>query len=54
MIPKPFARVLISYGHPFEVAAGEDGFAAGVARAAATLDQVSGNDTWRDEAIAIA
>src|SRR5215210_7049746 len=54
MIPKPFARVLISYGHPFEVAGGEDGFAAGVARAAATLDQVSGNDAWRDAAIAIA
>ena len=54
MIPRPFARVTISYGHPFEVAAGEDGFATGVAQAEAGLDQVSGNDAWRDAAIAIA
>ena len=54
MIPKPFARVMISYGHPFEVSAGEDGLAAGVAQAAVSLDQVSGNDAWRDAAIAIA
>ena len=54
MIPKPFARVTISYGHPFEVAEGEEGFAMGVERAAASLEQVSGNDAWRDAAIAIA
>lgn len=54
MIPQPFARVWITYGQPFEVAAGDEGFAAGVARAAASLDQVSRNDPWRDEAIAIA
>jgi lysophospholipid acyltransferase (LPLAT)-like uncharacterized protein len=54
MIPKPFARVTISYGHPFEVAEGEEGFAIGVERAAASLEQVSGNDAWRDAAIAIA
>jgi lysophospholipid acyltransferase (LPLAT)-like uncharacterized protein len=54
MIPKPFARVWITYGDPFEVAAGEDGLAVGVARATASLDQVSRMDAWRDEAIAIA
>jgi lysophospholipid acyltransferase (LPLAT)-like uncharacterized protein len=54
MIPKPFARVRISYGHPFEVAEGEDGFAEGVVRASASLDEVSRNDAWHGEAIAIA
>jgi lysophospholipid acyltransferase (LPLAT)-like uncharacterized protein len=54
MIPKPFARVWISYGQPFEVAEGEDGFTQGVARAAASLDEVSRNDAWHGEAIAIA
>jgi lysophospholipid acyltransferase (LPLAT)-like uncharacterized protein len=54
MIPKPFARVWISYGQPFEVAEGEDGFAQGVARASASLDEVSRNDAWRGGAIAIA
>jgi len=54
MIPKPFARVWITYGIPFEVADGEEGFAQGVALASAGLDQVSRSDTWRGEAIAIA
>jgi lysophospholipid acyltransferase (LPLAT)-like uncharacterized protein len=54
MIPKPFARVGISYGQPFTVAAGEDGFAAGVARAAAGLEEVSRVHEWRDAATAIA
>ena len=54
MIPQPFARVRISYGQPFEVAEGEDGFAEGVARASASLDEVSRKDEWRAEAIAIA
>ncbi|HEX6433820.1 MAG TPA: lysophospholipid acyltransferase family protein [Gemmatimonadales bacterium] len=54
MIPKPFARVQISYGHPFEVAPGELGFAEGVERARAGLDEVSGKGTWHDEAIATA
>ena len=53
MIPKPGARVWISYGHPFEVAPGEDGFAAGVERAVAGLSQISRSGAWRDEAIAI-
>ena len=54
MIPKPFARVWVTYGHPFNVAEGEEGFAEGVARAAAGLDQVSRSGAWRGEAIAIA
>jgi lysophospholipid acyltransferase (LPLAT)-like uncharacterized protein len=52
MIPKPFARVLITYGEPFAVGPGEAGFADGLERAAAGLDQVSRNGTWRDAAIA--
>jgi lysophospholipid acyltransferase (LPLAT)-like uncharacterized protein len=53
MVPKPFARVWITYGHPFEVIPGEDGFAAGVERATESLDQVSRSGAWRDEAIPI-
>ena len=53
MIPKPFARVWITYGHPFEVASGEIGFAEGLERAGAALDQVSRSGAWRDEAIPI-
>jgi lysophospholipid acyltransferase (LPLAT)-like uncharacterized protein len=52
MIPKPFAKVWITYGEPFEVGSGEEGFADGLERAAAGLDQVSRSGTWRDEAIA--
>jgi lysophospholipid acyltransferase (LPLAT)-like uncharacterized protein len=52
MIPKPFAQVWITYGEPFEVGPGEEGFAEGLERAAAGLDQVSRSGTWRDEAIA--
>jgi len=54
MIPKPFAPVWISYGHPFQVGDGEEGFAEGVARAARSLDQLSSTDSWPDEAIVIA
>ena len=53
VIPKPFARVRISYGRPFEVAQGKTGYAEGLVRAAAGLDEVSGADAWRDEAIPI-
>jgi lysophospholipid acyltransferase (LPLAT)-like uncharacterized protein len=53
MIPKPFARVRITYGHPFDVAPGEDAFAAALGRASASLNEVSRNGAWRDEAIAI-
>jgi lysophospholipid acyltransferase (LPLAT)-like uncharacterized protein len=45
MIPKPFARVRITYGRPFEVAEGELGLAEGLARAAEGLDEVSRMDT---------
>ena len=41
MIPKPRARVRITYGRPFEVAEGEAGLAEGLARAAEGLDEVS-------------
>jgi hypothetical protein len=41
MIPKPLARVRITYGRPFEVAEGEVGLAEGLARAAEGLDEVS-------------
>lgn len=42
MIPKPLARVQITYGRTFAVAPGEVGLAEGLARAAAGLDEVSG------------
>jgi hypothetical protein len=41
MIPKPLARVRISYGLPFEVAEGESGLTEGLARAAEGLHEVS-------------
>ncbi len=42
MIPKPLARVRITYGRTFPIAGGEDGLAEGLARAAAGLEEVSG------------
>jgi lysophospholipid acyltransferase (LPLAT)-like uncharacterized protein len=54
MIPRPFARVHIRYGHAFEVAPGEQGFAEAVERARGAMDAVSGTGTWHDEAIATA
>jgi lysophospholipid acyltransferase (LPLAT)-like uncharacterized protein len=51
MIPKPFARVWITYGQPFDVAPGEVGFAEAVERATVGLREVSGNGAWHDEAI---
>lgn len=53
MIPQPLARVWITYGRPFEVGPGETGFAEGLEQAAASLDEVSRTNAWRDEAIAI-
>jgi lysophospholipid acyltransferase (LPLAT)-like uncharacterized protein len=52
MIPKPFAQVRITYGHPFQVGPGEDGFAEGMERAEAGLHELSGNGAWRDAVIA--
>jgi hypothetical protein len=42
MIPKPLARVRITYGMPFEIGEGECGLAEGLARAAAGLQEVAG------------
>jgi lysophospholipid acyltransferase (LPLAT)-like uncharacterized protein len=53
MIPQPLSRVWITYGRPFEVAAGEIGLSEGVERAAAGLGEVSRKGAWRDAAIAI-
>jgi lysophospholipid acyltransferase (LPLAT)-like uncharacterized protein len=53
MIPKPLAKVSITYGRPFEVGAGETGLAEGLERAAAGLEEVSKKDAWHDGAIAI-
>ena len=42
MIPKPLARVQITYGRTFEVAEGESGLAEGLAQAAAGLTELAG------------
>ena len=42
MIPKFGARVRIVYGRPFEVAAGEEGLAAGLEQAEARLREIAG------------
>ena len=42
VIPKPLARVRITYGRTFEVREGEQGLAEGLARAAEGLAEVSG------------
>jgi lysophospholipid acyltransferase (LPLAT)-like uncharacterized protein len=54
VIPKPLARVLITYGEPFEVQPGDAGFDEGVRRAVAGLDSVSRSHEWHAAAIAIA
>ncbi len=41
MIPKPLARVRITYGRPFEVAEGDTGLGEGLRRAAEGLHEVS-------------
>src|SRR5687768_3227254 len=41
MIPKPLARIRITYGRPFDVADGEAGLAQGLARAVEGLHEVS-------------
>lgn len=43
LIPRPAARVRISYGRPFEVAAGKEGLARGVADAAERLSEIAGD-----------
>jgi len=41
MIPKPLARVRVTYGRAFEVAEGEAGLADGLAQAIESLNEVS-------------
>jgi lysophospholipid acyltransferase (LPLAT)-like uncharacterized protein len=53
MVPKPLARVVITYGRPFEVAAGESGLAEGVEQAGIRLNEVSRTKPWVDGAMAI-
>jgi lysophospholipid acyltransferase (LPLAT)-like uncharacterized protein len=53
MIPQPLARIRISYGEPFKVAPGDAGLAEGVQRSASALSELSGDDAWHGEAIAI-
>ncbi|MBA2459298.1 MAG: lysophospholipid acyltransferase family protein [Gemmatimonadales bacterium] len=42
MIPKPAARVVVTYGRPFEVAEGESGLSAGLEDAIARLEEIAG------------
>jgi lysophospholipid acyltransferase (LPLAT)-like uncharacterized protein len=42
MIPKPAARVTITYGRPFEVAEGDTGLAAGLEDAIVRLGEIAG------------
>jgi lysophospholipid acyltransferase (LPLAT)-like uncharacterized protein len=48
MIPKPYARVRISYGEPFAVGAGPLEFQRGVERASAALDHLARADGCQD------
>jgi lysophospholipid acyltransferase (LPLAT)-like uncharacterized protein len=42
MIPKPAARVVVTYGRPFQVAEGESGLSAGLEDAIARLEEIAG------------
>lgn len=53
MIPQPLAKVMITYGRPFGIDSGEEGFAEGLAQAARRLDEISRKDPWVDGAIPI-
>jgi lysophospholipid acyltransferase (LPLAT)-like uncharacterized protein len=53
MIPKPLARVSITYGRPFEVAPGDSGLAEGLEQAALRLDEISRSNSWGEGAMAI-
>jgi hypothetical protein len=53
MIPKPLARVRITYGRPFEVAPGNGGLAEGLEEAALRLDEISRTNAWVEGAMAI-
>jgi lysophospholipid acyltransferase (LPLAT)-like uncharacterized protein len=45
LIPRPAARVTVSYGRPFEIEAGESGLAAGQREALARLEELAGRPT---------
>jgi hypothetical protein len=53
LVPRPFARVRIAYGTPFEVAPGEPGLAAARSRAALELAHIVQEVRWDEEAIPI-
>lgn len=50
LVPKPFARVRIAYGTPFEVGSGEEGLAAARVRAEAELAGAVREARWDDGA----
>jgi len=49
MIPKPAARVWVTYGEPFDVAPGEAGLAAAMAEAEARLAEIAPADAWQGQ-----
>jgi lysophospholipid acyltransferase (LPLAT)-like uncharacterized protein len=49
MIPKPGARVRITYGRPFDIGPGEDGITRGLAEAGARLSEITETE-WADGA----
>jgi lysophospholipid acyltransferase (LPLAT)-like uncharacterized protein len=49
MIPKPFTRVRITYGEPFQVAEGEIAHAEGLERARRALDECVRTAEWPDD-----
>ena len=51
LVPKPFARLRIAYGVPFQVAPGAAGLAAATTRALAALETVVQEVQWDDGAI---
>ncbi|HJR50953.1 MAG TPA: lysophospholipid acyltransferase family protein [Gemmatimonadales bacterium] len=44
LIPKPGARVMVTYGRPFEVSPGEEGLAAGLVEAGVRLAEIA--EAW--------
>ncbi|NNG17151.1 MAG: lysophospholipid acyltransferase family protein [Gemmatimonadales bacterium] len=50
VVPKPFARVRVTYGVPFTVTPGQAGIEAGCRVANAALDELTRTAGWHDEA----
>jgi lysophospholipid acyltransferase (LPLAT)-like uncharacterized protein len=46
LIPKPLARVVITYGRPFEIGPGEAGLAEGLELAEERLHEISSEEAW--------